>query len=328
MAFTYSPVKYAGPHVGKIYTHVLEGNATVSQNLIRFYDTVKGEVNVTSMSGTAPFRKYKEDIRETDFATYTDTLAASDLTLTPQRMQSIVFFKMDDLRATRFGDSMKAGADNIESAEFESAVTSYLLPIYSRSFEDKIWTSITTATQTAIAASGTATASQKAWAATLTPTTDDVVDGIVAKMIVANPLDVAAGTIAVGNIATEYDKVLAALPSAVAGNPDTVLFAPYSHRMMIRMANKSQTYRDLFVVDGEQMSYLGFPVKFVPLPENCVLAGRGGVDGDFVGATDLLNDLSSFEIGKVNNVGDQLFGKLVVSLATGVLVPSQKVLYI
>lgn len=328
MAFTYSPVKYTGPHVGDIFAAVLEGNATVAQNLIRFYDSVKGEINITTMSGSAPFKKYKEDIRESDFASYTDTLAAADVTLTPQKMQSVVFFKMDDLRSTRFGASMRAGAGNIESPEFISAVTDYLTPMYSRAFEDKTWTGITVATKAAIAASGTATASQKAWAAATSPTADDVVDGIIAQMILANPADVTATTITTSNLGSEYDKVINAMPTAVQGNPDTVIYALYSHRMMIRMANKSQTYRDLFVVEGDNYSYLGIPIKFVPLPENTLVAGRGGANGDFVGATDLLNDLSSFEVNKVNNVGDQLFGKLVVSLATGVLLPAQKVLYI
>ncbi len=327
MAFTYSPVKFTGPHVAPIFSNVLEGNATVSQNLIRFFDNVKGEINVTTMSGTAPFRKYKEDLRESDYATYTDTLSASDKTLTPSKMQSIVFFKMDDLRNTRFGDSMAAGAGNIESPSFESAATEYLMPLYSRSFEDKIWTGMTTTTKAAIAA-GSASATQKAWAASITTTADDVVDGLVAQLIVENAGKVAGTTITVANIGAEYDKAIVALPTAVQGNADTVLYAPYSHRMLIRMANKSQTYRDLFVVDGDQMSYLGLPIRFVPLPENCVIAGRGGANGDLVAATELLSDVASFEIGKVNNVGDQLFGKLVVSLTTGVLLPAQKVIYL
>lgn len=326
MAFTYAPVKHTGKFASEIFSEVVEEATTASKGLIRFFDNVKDEVNLTSMSGDVTFKKYKEDIREADYASYTDTLAASDKTLTPKKMQSIVFFKMDDLRQTRFVEGMAAGAGNIESTPFEAAVRAYLNPRYARAFELKIWRGITVATKTAIAASGTATASQKAWAAAQTPTADDVVDGLIAQAILAGIGSQTATSITTSNLKTEYEKVLSNLPTAVLGETDSCLFAPRSHKLLIDMFNTAQTYRgDIFRVAGDQYSYLGKNIEFVPLPENTLVAGRSQ---EFGAATDLLADAVAFEIGKVNNVGDQMFGKLTVSLATDLVVPTQKILYI
>lgn len=326
MAFTYAPVKHTGKFASEIFSEIVEQANTTAKNLIRFFDNVKDEVNLTSMTGDVNFYKYKEDIRETDFATYTDTLAAADRTLTPRKMQSIVFFKMDDLRNTRFVDGMAAGAANIESKTFEEAVRAYLNPRYAKGFEKKIWVGITLATQAAIAASNTATASEKAWAAAQQPTANDVTDGLIAQSIVRNTISRTAAVITTSNLKTEYEKVLTDLPSAVLADSESLIFAPHSHKVMIDIFNSSQTYRgDIFRVSGESYSYLGKNIEFVPLPENCLVAGKGQ---EFGAATDLLADAVAFEVGKVNNVGDQMFGKLTCSLATDLVVETQKVLYI
>jgi len=323
MALTYTPVNKTGKHAGEIFAEVVEAANTTAKDLIQFYDNVKDEVYLTSMTGKANFRRYKEDIRETDFARYTDTLAAADQKLQPSKMTSIVFFKMDDLKGTRFGGT-KPGAGNIDSPEFETAVKKYLTPLFAKGFEEQIWSGITIEGKAAIAASNLATVNEKAWAAAQNPTEDDIVDGLIVKMILKRTLTVSAsGIITTSNIKTSYESVLSAAPSAAVGNSAFTLFAPHSHKLMIDMFNINQTYRDLFKVNGDTYTFLNKPIEFVPVPEDTIV---GGLNKEFGAATDLLSDSVAFEINKVNNVGDQKFGKLTCSLDTGIVVPTQKVL--
>lgn len=323
MAFEYNPVFKKGEHASEIFSEVVEAANTTSKNLIKFYDNVKDEVYLTAMSGEATFRKYKEDLRETDYADYTDTLSAADKKLQPNKMMSIVFFKMDDLRGTRFNDQ-KAGAANIESAAFESAVKAHLNPRFAKGFETKIWSGITIATKALIANLGTASAAEKAWAAAQNPTEHDVVDGLVAQMILSNANSVTGTTITQLNIKAEYEKVLMAAPAAVVGKEEFNLFVPHSHKLMIDLCNLNQQFKDVFGISGDTYTFLKKPIQFVPVPEDTI---AGGLNQEFGAATDLLSDSVSFEIGKVNNVGDQKFGKLICSLDTGIVIPTQKVLY-
>jgi len=325
MAFTYSPVKHTGKHASEIFSEVVEEATTTSQNLITFYDNVKDEINLTTFSGEPEFDAYQEKIREADLDQYATELEASDYTMVPKKMQSIILFEMDKLRATRFGESMKAGASNIESSSFEAAARAHLTPRYALAFEKKIWCAITPATKAAIAVSD-ATDAQKAWAAAQVTSAKQVVDGLIAKSILAGIKAVNAGTtIDTTNIKAQYERVLTDLPTAVLGKAECLVYAPKSHQLMIDIFNTNQTYRDIFKVSGDTYTFLGKRIAFVSLPENALVAGLGP---EFGAATDLLSDSVSFEIGKVNNIGDQMFSKLTCSLDTGVVVPQQKVLYL
>ncbi|MDF7810756.1 hypothetical protein [Hymenobacter sp. YC55] len=325
MAFTYTPFKHTGKHASEIFSEVVEEAATTAQNLITFYDNVKDEINLTTFSGEPEFDAYQEKIREADLDNYATELEASDYTMVPKKMQSIILFEMDKLRGTRFGESMKAGANNIQSTTFESAARTHLTPRYALAFEKKIWCSITPATKTLIANSNTATVSQKAWAAAQTTSAKNVVDGLIAKAILAGIKPLSATTITSTNLKDQYEKLFVELPSAVLGKKECLVYAPHSHKLMIDIFNTNQTYRDIFKVSGDVYTFHGKRIAFVSLPENSLVSGLGP---EFGAATDLLSDSVSFEIGKVNNVGDQMFSKLTCSLDTGIVVPSQKVLYI
>jgi hypothetical protein len=324
MAFTYAPVKHTGKFASEIFSEVVEEATTTSKNLITFYDNVKDEVNLTTFSGEPEFDEYQEKIREADLDKYSTSLEAEDYTMTPKKMQSIILFEMDKLRASRFGESMAAGAANIESTSFETAARAHLTPRYALAFEKKIWCGITAATKAAIAASNTATDSQKAWAAAQVVVKGNV-DGLIAKSILAGIISRVSTTISTTNIKGEYEKVLTDVPSAVLGKEECLVYAPKSHKLMIDIFNTNQSFRDVFKVSGDQYTYLGKRIEFVSLPENSLVAGLGP---EFGAATDLLSDSVSFEIGKVNNIGDQMFSKLTCSLDTGIVVPSQKVLYL
>jgi len=233
---------------------------------------------------------------------------------------------MDELRNSRFSKDMATGAANITSNEFEQAVLGHCIPRLGKSYERLAWNGITAATKAAIAASGTATVKQKAWAAAQPAT---FTNGLIAMLIASDQAIEVSGTAnTISNLKDEYNKVFTAIPNEVFELGDTVIYAPYADKKLILQANQAQTYRDVFTVAGDSFSFLGVKIEFVPIPSNVKAAGRGGASGDFIWGTDLLADTNTLEVGKVNNVGEEIFMKQITSLDTAIVVPTQKLLYI
>ncbi|MDO7846483.1 hypothetical protein Q5H92_08950 [Hymenobacter sp. M29] len=328
--FTYSPKQWLGKHAAAIISLLIAANRTSKKNLVRILDNVKNEMYITTISGDVPWRPYQEEISEANLATFAQdsTLKFSDATVRPVKIMAMDKFLMDQLRNTRFAADIKQGAANIDSNEFRQAVLAYLIPILGKSFERLFYNSVTATTKAAIAASS-ATAAQKAWAAAQP---DGLVDGILANMIAnGNVIAVAGTSVTATNIVAEYEKIYAALPGVVAGNPDTRMFVPESDFSLVLQANRNQQYRDIFTVQGNGLenatvTFSGLELEFVPQPGR--FAGRAGSSGDFVLATDKAGDENEFTIDKVNNLGDAMFGKAVATLDAEVLLPQQKVLYL
>jgi hypothetical protein len=327
----YAPKTFTGKHAQDIISLVIHANRTVSQQLIRFLPNVKNEEIITTISGDIPWVEYQEDIKETDLEGYeaNNSLKFADRAVNPKKIMALDGFKMDDLRNSRFGDDMLAGAANITSNKFEQTVIAYVEPRLGKNFEKLIWGGISVGDKARIAASPNITDGQKAWAAAQPATK---VSGLFATALIAavedadaKVIEVVGTTVTAANIAAEYKKIHAALPSEVAGK--ATLFVPEGDFALILQANDDQQFRDKFTVSGEDMEsakvkYLGMKIEFVPINYR-----TAGIPTDYVAATDLLSDSSSFEINKVNNLGDKKFGKAVAVLDTTVLLPQQKVFY-
>lgn len=336
--YTYNPVLWSGEYAQGVHQAVIEANRTSSRSLLRVEDKIKNERLLTSISGGVAWQKYKEKIRETDI----DALAAAndlkfgDRKVLPKKIMAFDNWLMDQLRSTRFGASMAEGANNIGSTEFEQAATGYLIPRMGKSYEALLYQSITQETKDAIAASATIPASQKAWAAAR-PAGE--FDGIITKMITATAAEagggvvksvVSVGALTTSNAIEEYANIYKAIDQAELEEGNVVIFAPLSDFQIIQLANLNQEFRDKFVVTGSGatavVTFLNIPVEFVPTggPR---FAGKAGVEGDFVHATDLTSDAdTTFVIGKVNNYSDDLFFKMVATADTTVLSSSKKVL--
>nr|GFC80058.1 hypothetical protein [Tanacetum cinerariifolium] len=183
-----------------------------------------------------------------------------------------------------------------------------------------------------IAASGTIPAAQKAWAAAQP---DGEFDGIIASMISATNAQAGGGVVksvtstAVvnTNIVTEYAKIYNALDDAELEEGNVRIFSPLADFKIIQNANLDQSFRDKFVVSGQgkdaTVTFLNVPVEFVPTggPR---FAGKAGEDGDFIHATDLTSDATTFVVDKVNNYSDDLFFKMVATADTTVLNSAKK----
>ena len=320
---------------GKAYEPVLEEllfeNKTISESLVAFEPDVKNETIFTENVNAVTLQAFSSGA-----PTSQGTFTLTDTAVTPTKVMYYHEFDPNSLRPSRFKRSMKPGAWEMMSTEFERTVLAAYGKEVSLDAESKWWTGVTSATKTAIAAltPGTAQnqvgAAEQTWAAAQTATQ---FDGVVAKMIYNNGalgtrVKVAGTTISSSNIATEYGKVYAAIPAVVlAQNEKPYLYAPYSHKQFINIFNVNSTYRDLFAADikADKYFYNGIEIKFVPLPENCVIAA---LPSNLIWCTDLVADINKMEINKIANNREDMFVKHIFTIAAHVARQANNVLYL
>lgn len=320
---------------GKAYEPVLEEllfeNKTIADNLVSFESDVKNESIFTENTNAVTLQAFASGA-----PTSQGTLTLADTAVTPTKVMYYQEFDPNTLRPSRFKRSMKPGAWEMMSTEFERVVLSAYSKEISSDAETKWWGGITSATKTAIAALTPGTgntsvgAAEQTWAAAQTATQ---FDGVIAKMIYNNGalglrVKVAGTTVSSSNIATEYGKVYAAIPSVVlAQSEKPFLYAPYSHKQLINIFNVSATYRDLFAVDikADKYFYNGVEIKFVPLPENVVIAA---LPSNLIWCTDLVADINRMEINKIANNREDMFVKHIFTIAAHVARQANNVLYL
>lgn len=244
------------------------------------------------------------------------------------------------LKGTRFEKSMKAGAFNNVSDEFDQKVLIYVSPAIGEDLENKIWNGATAATQTAVAAltANAAQGSISTGAKTLVaamPTT--LFDSIPARIIyndsqakttpgagLGDYIKVGGTTVTSTNIAAEYGKLYAGAPEKIINstNPDEMpkIFAPRGDRQLIKIANNAvgAAQQVNFLVEGsganEKIYYNGVEIVFVPLVGFRILTA-----GKFLKLLmDLVSDTADLQIGQMANGASQRFIKNVGSIATWV----------
>lgn len=320
---------------GKAYEPVLEEllfeNKTIADNLVSFEPDVKNESIFTENTNVVTLQAYSSGA-----PTSQGTFNLVDTSVTPTKVMFYHEFDPNTLRPSRFKRSMKPGAWEMMSTEFERTVLAAYGKEVSLDAETKWWSGILAATKTAIAAltpgtgQGSVGAAEQTWAAAQTATQ---FDGVVAKMIYNNGalgtrVKVAGTTISSTNVATEYGKVYAAIPAVVLAQTEKpFLYAPYSHKQFINIFNVSATYRDLFSVDikADKYFYNGIEIKFVPVPENCIIAA---LPSNLIWCTDLVADINKMEINKIANNREDMFVKHIFTIAAHVARQSNNVLYL
>jgi hypothetical protein len=320
---------------GKAYEPILEEllfeNKTVADNLVSFETDVKNETIFTENTNAVTLQAYASGT-----PTSQGTFTLLDTAVTPTKVMFYHEFDPNVLRPSRFKRSMKPGAWEIMSSEFERTVMAAYSKDVSLDAEQKWWSGILAGTKTAIAAltpgtgQGSVGAAEQTWAAAQTATQ---FDGVVAKMIYNNGalgtrVKVLGTTISASNVATEYAKVYAAIPAVVLAQTEKpYLYAPYSHKQFINIFNVSATYRDLFSVDikADKYFYNGIEIKFVPVPENCIIAA---LPSNLIWCTDLVADLNRMEINKIANNREDMFVKHIFTIAAHVARQSNNVLYL
>jgi hypothetical protein len=320
---------------GKAYEPILEEllfeNKTISEALVSFESDVKNESIFTENTNVVAMQAYASGA-----PTSSGTFTLVDTLVTPTKVMFYHEFDPNALRPSRFKRTMKPGAWEIASTEFERVVLGAYGKEVSLDAEAKWWTGITSATKTAVAAltpgvgQGSVGAAEQTWAAAQTAS---LFDGVVAKMIYNNGalgtrVKVLGTTITSSNISAEYAKAYAALPAVVLAQTEKpFIYAPYSHKQLINIFNVAATYRDLFAVDikADKYFYNGIEIKFVPVPENCMIVA---LPSNLIWATDLVSDINRMEINKIANNREDMFVKHIFTIAAHVARQNTNVLYL
>jgi hypothetical protein len=339
MAITYNVVDIRGKAAEPIIEELLFENTTLEKGLVTFEDDVKAETIFTEASASATLQAYTSGV-----PTSAGSLTAFDVPVTPAKVQFYQEFDPNSLRFSRFKSTIKPGAWEILSSEFEKVVIGGLYAKkISLAAENEFWNGVTAATKTAVAAltAGTANTSVGAAEKTLVAAlTASQIDGVVAKMIynddnasltagVGGRIKVAGTTVNAGNIKAEYDKVYTAIPAVVLNQTEKpVLYVPKSHKQMIVQANNVTTdYTKPFVADAsyENIYFNGLKIEFVPLPEKVVIAA---LKSHLFWCTDLQSDVNKMEINKIAANREDMFIKHNMTIAAHIGNQAMNVLYV
>ena len=339
MPITYNVADYRGKAAEPIVEEILFENDTIGKSLVSFETDVKAETIFTETTASATLQAYTSGV-----PTSAGSLNAFDSIVTPAKVQFYQEFDPNSLRFSRFKRSIKPGAWEILSTEFEQIVIGGL---YARQVslaaENEFWNGVTAATKTAVAALTAGTANTAVGAAEKTlvaALTASQTDGIVAKMIynssnatgaagVGQRIKVAGTTITSANIKAEYDKVYAAIPAVVLSNPEPPrIYAPKSHKQMIIQANNVTTdFTKPFNVSDNMETFFfnGLEIVFVPIPEKVVICA---VPSHLVWCTDLESDINVLEMNKIANNREDMFIKHNMTIAAHVVNQKFNVLYV
>ena len=249
------------------------------------------------------------------------------------------------LKGTRFEKSMKAGAFNVASDEFDQKILIQVQPAVGAKLESWVWNGATDATKTAIAAltpgagQGSITAAAQTKVAAM-PTT--LFDSIPTTMLYndsqskATPgaglgdyLKVTGTTVTTSNIVAEYVKIYNKIPDDVlvmTGDDAPVIFAPKAHYKLIKSVNRVQgaALQENFVGNSfNDMYFNDVKIIFVDLVD-FVIAGQ---KRNFKLVMDLLSDSSQLIIEKEANASTRRILKLINSMTTWVVKQKWNVLY-
>lgn len=326
MAATFTPNTYAGTRYEEYFAELILSNKTLAKNLVRFIPNIKLTTTVSTVSGDVTLQAYTSGAPSAS-----GTFNVGDALLTPTKVMAYDEFDPEVVRQTAFSLDMPAGVRNMDSNKLNQIMLAWLQKVISRAAEAVYWKGFTAATKAAIALAGNSaltTAGEKTFAAAQTST---LIDGVVAKLILDSTLTdiptvlVAGATLTATNLVAELLKVYAAIPTEVIENVDqAIMFCPYSVKKFVNQANNAALYRDLIVVNGESVSFLGVRMEFVPLKDNVITVG---VATDYLWGTDLTADYGQLEVNKIALNQDKMFYKNVFAQVAGVCVPFQKVLY-
>lgn len=258
---------------------------------------------------------------------------------------SLVAFNYEDrindnsLKGTRFEKSMKAGAYEVVSDEFDKKVLIQVQPAIGADIETKLWNGATTATKAAIAAltpgagQGSITAAAQTAVAAM-PTT--LFDSLVTRILyndsqsktvpgagLGNYIKVTGTTVTSANIASEYGKLYGGADQKVINSTGELpmIFAPLADKQLIKIANNAvgAAQQINFLIEGsganEKIYYNGVEILFHPIGATFRILT---LPSYLKVLTDLTSDLNSLQIDKVANGAMQRYIKNTQAMATWV----------
>lgn len=337
LALVYNSVDMRGVAAEPVVEELFFANKTVGEGLVTFEEDVKAETIFTEAAVSLTMQAYTCGV-----PTPAGSQDLFDTIVTPVKFLFYDEFCPDNVRFSRFKTTMKPGAWETMSTEFEQLIMEMYSSTIAEDVENKFWNNALAGTKTAVAALTAGTANNQVSTAEKTlvaATPTGLWDGVITRMIYnsSNPtqtagvgerIKVAGTTITAANIKAEYEKVYAAIPAVVLENPgrEVVIYAPRSHKQLINIANNVNTnYTKPFDVTGDKITFYGIPVVFVPIPENVLVAAA---KQHIIWTTDLLSDLGRVQIEKKEAASDTWFIKVVATLKPHVTNQRYNVLYV
>ncbi len=336
MAISYTPT--TSPQIIEdILQEVMFANKTVRDSYVTFNSDIKAGSIFTEAGVSVTAQLYTgAALSSSGSITITDRL------ITPTKLEYKQTFLQEALRTARFNRSMNPGAWNIDSSEFASEVLAMVGPKVSADAENIFWGGITAATKTAIAGltpgagQGSMTAATQTAVAALTA---GLTDGVFAKVLYDNAaiggyIKVTGTTVTAANIAAECGKIFTAIPPELLNDTESpvVIYAPRAWKQLCYSANNAvgAAQQINFVIDGaafdsSRVYYNGVEMLFVPTPNNLMAYAnrKAAVSWN----TDLVDDVTKFEVGKLVNDGDTQYVRTIYTLAANVGQATKGVLY-
>lgn len=270
-------------------------------------------------------------------------VATGNITLGVQKTPvTLVTFNYEDviddnsLKGYRFETSMKKGAFNTISDEWDKKVLIQITPAIGDDLENKIWNGALAATKTAVAALTPGAGQGSMTAATQTvfaAMPSNLFDSIMATILYNNSnskavpgaglgdyIKVTGTTVTSANIAAEYAKLYAGAPQKVVNNTATppMIFAPLGDRQLIKIANNPSATASQnmnFLVEGsgatEKIYYNNHEIYFVPLGATFRVLT---IPKYLKVLMDLISDMSSLMVDRVSDGAMQRYIKNIQSI--------------
>lgn len=268
-----------------------------------------------------------------------DTLTVGRSPVVLTKIQYADTIDNNTLLDTRFERTMKKGAFQMVSSEFDNYVLQFITPAIGQDMEIKTWDGVTSATKTAIAAltpgasQGSISAGAQTLVAAMSTTLTDSFPAVILYNNSQSKVTPGAGlgdykkvlsisAITSSNIAAQYALWYATLDPKIVNGQDPaylpVCFAPLAHRQLMRIANNSvgAASNQNFLFENESATsrcwYNGIEVKFKPLVGFMIIAPPKYLKI----LMDLKGDLSDLETGPMANGAQQMWYKNVQAFAT------------
>ena len=342
MAVTYTGAKTAQSEYPEIVQEIYSDSPTFRGETIEIVEGHKSGMDIYESSAEVTFSAANYGPVTTDNVALKSQKSTVDLKTF--NVEGII--DETSLFGTRYEKSMKAGAFEVVSDEFDKKVLIQVQPATSAKLEGNVWNGATTATKVAIAAlvpgagQGSVSAGAQALVAAM-PTT--LFDSIPATMIYNNSqskavpgaglgdyLKVASpATVTSASIVAEYVKIYNTIPNDVlvmTGDQAPIIYAPKAHYKLIKSVNRVQgaALQENFVGNSfNDMYFNDVKIVFVDLVTFAIVAQKTNLKL----VMDLLSDSSQLIIEKEANASTRRIIKLINTMNTWVVRQKWNVLY-
>jgi len=342
MAVSFTGVKTAQSEYPEIITEVYADSPTFRGETIEVVEGHKSGMDIYESSASVTFSAANYGAVTADNV----ALASQKSTVNLKTFNVEGIIDESSLLGTKYQKSMKAGAFEVVSDEFDQKVLIQVQPAVGAKLENGVWNGATAATKTAIAAltAGAAQGSISAGAQTLVaamPTT--LFDSIPATMLYNDSqsktvagaglgdykkvLSIAAVTS--GTIVAEYVKLYNVIPDDIlvlTGDQAPVIFAPKGDYKLIKSVNRVQgaAQQENFVgTSFNDMYFNDIKIIFVDLIGFRIAAQKFNLKL----VVDLLSDSSQLIIEKEANASTRRILKIINTMTTWVTRQKYNVLY-